>query len=52
MRKYAKSSVFILISIGTIGLLINEFITNWGSIATLAFAAANVIGLVILASAH
>jgi uncharacterized membrane protein YuzA (DUF378 family) len=33
------------IGIGTIGLLVNEFITEWGSIATLLFASFNVIGL-------
>ena len=49
MREVAKLSAFILLIIGTLGLLINEFIFDWGSTATLTFAAANVVGLAILA---
>jgi undecaprenyl pyrophosphate phosphatase UppP len=40
------------ISIGTIGLLVNEFITEWGSIATLLFASFNIIGLSMLVATH
>ncbi len=36
------------IGIGTIGLLVNEFVTEWGSIATLLFASFNIIGLSLL----
>lgn len=36
---------FILLIIGTIGLLINEFIFDWGRSATITFAVINVIGL-------
>ena len=36
---------FILLIIGTIGLLINEFIFDWGRSATITFAVINIIGL-------
>ena len=49
MREVAKLSAFILLIIGTLGLLINECIFDWGRTATLTFAALNVVGLVILA---
>jgi len=49
MREVAKLSAFILLGIGTLGLLINEFIFDWGRSATLTFAALNVVGLAILA---
>ena len=49
MREVAKLSGFILLIIGTLGLLINEFISGWGTTATLTFAALNVVGLAILA---
>jgi len=41
-------SAFILLIIGTLGLLINEFVFDWGRVATLIFATMNVIGLVML----
>jgi len=49
MKQVVKLSAFILLVTGTLGLLINEFIFDWGSIATLTFAALNVMGLAILA---
>ena len=49
MREVAKLSAFILLIIGTLGLLINELIFDWGRTATLTFAALNVVGLAILA---
>jgi len=52
VRKVVKLSAFILLSIGTLGLLINEFIFNWGRIASLTFASINVIGLATLASVY
>ena len=48
MREATKLTAFILLIIGTLGLIINEFIFNWGSSATVAFAAINVAGLVVL----
>jgi len=52
MREAAKVSAFILLGIGTFGLLINEFIFDWGSTATLTFALVNVVGLATLALVH
>jgi len=52
MREAAKLSAFILLIIGTLGLLINEFIFDWGSTATITFASLNVAGLITLAFTH
>ena len=51
MTRIIRLSAFILLIIGTLGLLINEFVFDWGSAATLTFAAVNVVGLVTLAFA-
>ena len=51
MTKIIRLSAFILLIIGTLGLLINEFVFDWGSAATLTFAAVNVVGLATLAFA-
>ena len=40
---------FIVLIIGTIGHLINEFIFDWGRLATVRFTIFNVAGLAILA---
>lgn len=37
---------FALVTVGTLGLLANEFVLEWGRVATLVFAVSNVIGLV------
>ena len=52
MREVLNWSVFILLFIGTFGLIFNEFIFSWGRTATLAFAAVNVAGLAIFAFVH
>jgi hypothetical protein len=39
---------FIALIIGTIGLLLNEFVFNWGTAATLTFAAIDVLGIIAL----
>ena len=49
MREAAKLIAFILLGIGTIGLLVNEFVTDWGRGVTITFACLNVLGLVLLA---
>ncbi len=49
MKENLKLTGFILLFIGTLGLLITEFAFEWGSAATLIFAALNVVGLAILA---
>ncbi|MFC2032114.1 hypothetical protein ACFLUS_01900 [Chloroflexota bacterium] len=40
---------FILVGVGTIGLLLNEFLFDWGTVATIIFAACNLVGLITLA---
>ncbi|MFC2046735.1 hypothetical protein ACFLTK_00445 [Chloroflexota bacterium] len=52
MRESTLLIAFILLIIGTIGLLINELIFNWGRSATLTFAIINVVGLASLAIAY
>ena len=49
MRDIFKLISFLLIAIGTIGLLLNEFAFDWGRAVTVLFAALNVVGLVALA---
>jgi len=49
MNQVVKLAAFILLIIGIIGLLVNEFIAGWGRVATLTFAIFNCIGLAILA---
>jgi len=49
MREVATLIAFILLSIGTSGLLVNEFVTDWGRGITITFACLNVLGLVLLA---
>ena len=48
MRKVIELSAFVFLLIGTLGLLMNEFVFDWGRPATLIFAAANVMGLLAL----
>ena len=54
MKQAVKLSGFILIAIGTLGLIITEFIFDWGGWehATKIFAAVNVVGFATLALAH
>ena len=40
---------FILLIIGTIGILLSELIFNWGRVATIIFAGSNLMGLVTMA---
>ncbi|MFC2063078.1 hypothetical protein ACFLS8_03960 [Chloroflexota bacterium] len=49
MREATLLIAFILMIVGTIGLLINELIFDWGRGATLTFAVINVVGLASLA---
>ncbi len=49
MRESTQLTAFILLIIGTIGLLINELIFDWGRVATMIFAVSNLIGLATLA---
>ena len=52
LRTYIKLSGFTLIIIGTIGLLLNEFVWEHFSSRTIIFAVINFVGLVNLAFAH
>jgi len=52
LRKFIKTSGFVLITVGTIGLLLNEFVWNTSSSRTIIFAIVNFIGLINLAFTH
>ena len=47
-----KLLAFILLIIGTVGLLLNELVFDWGTITTIVLAALNIIGLAILAFSY
>ena len=49
MAEAARILAFILIILGTAGLLVNEFFADLSQGATITFASLNVVGLVILA---
>ena len=49
LGEVARLIGFILLIVGTLGLLINEFVFEWGSAATLTFAVFNLVGLTTLA---
>ncbi len=48
MRKNIKLNTFILLIVGTLGLLMNEYIFHWGRFGTLLFAAFNMIAIALL----
>ena len=52
MREFIKISGFVLIAVGTIGLLLNEFVWNASSSRAIILAVVNFVGLVNLAFAH
>jgi len=52
MRNFLKIIAFILIIVGTAGLLLNEFAWEHSSTRTIIFAVVNFVGLVDLAFAH
>jgi hypothetical protein len=49
LKEVAKTIAFILLIIGTIGLILNEFVADWDRSATITFACLNFVGLVVLA---
>ncbi len=49
MRESIRLIAFLLLIIGTFGLLINEIVFDWGRCATLTFAIINVVGFAFLA---
>ena len=52
LREFIKISGFVLIIIGTVGLLLNEFVWEQSSTRTIIFAVVNLVGLVNLAFAR
>jgi len=52
MRNFLKITAFILIIVGTAGLLLNEFAWEHSSTRTIIFAMVDFVGLVDLAFAH
>jgi len=52
MREFIKIAGFVLILVGTVGLLLNEFIGEYSSTRTIIFAVVNFVGLANLAFAH
>ena len=52
MKEAIKLSGFILLIVGTVGLLVNELAMDWGRTATVTFAIINLVGLITLAVTH
>jgi hypothetical protein len=52
LRSFIKISGFVLIVVGTVGLLLNEFVWDGGTTRTIIFAVVDFVGLVNLAFAH
>jgi hypothetical protein len=52
LRNFIKISGFVLVIIGTAGLLLNEFAWESGSTRTIIFAVVDFVGLVNLAFSH
>ena len=48
MKESAGWIAFLLIIVGTLGLLANEFLFDWGTVATIGFGVSNLIGLMML----
>ena len=48
MRDTLTKIGFTLVIIGTIGLLVNEFVVDWERVATLTLAIMNLAGLITL----
>jgi len=56
LKTFVQASGFLLVAIGTVGLLLNEFVFSGAADVarsrTLIFAVVNLVGLVNLAFAH
>jgi hypothetical protein len=52
MSENAEKTAFVLVALGTMGLLANEFALSWGRIATLVFAGLSLVGFVALGVAR
>jgi len=51
MRTFIKISGFVLVAVGTVGLLLNEFVLAHSSSRTIIFGVVDFVGLVNLAFA-
>jgi len=51
-KEAIKLSGFILLGVGTVGLLVNELVMDWGRTAAVTFAIINLVGFVTLAVTH
>ena len=51
-RRLIKITAFVLIIVGTVGLLLNEFVWEHSSDRTIIFAVVNFVGLVNIAFAQ
>ncbi len=47
MKNKIETTIIAFLGIGTLGLILNEFVLSWGRYGTLAFASFNFIGLVL-----
>ncbi len=52
MKEAIKLGGFILLIVGTVGLLVNELAMDWGRTATVTFAIINLAGFITLAVSH
>jgi hypothetical protein len=52
LRNFIRISGFVLIIVGTVGLLLNEFVWEDGTTRAIIFAVVDFVGLVNLAFAH
>ncbi len=52
MKEAIKLGGFILLIVGTVGLLVNELAMDWGRTATITFAIINLVGFITLAILH
>ena len=47
MKNKIETLIIAFLVIGTLGLILNEFVLSWGSNGTIAFALFNIVGLVL-----
>jgi len=52
MKESTLLIAFVLLIIGTVGLMINELIFDWGRSATITFAIINIVGIASLAFSY
>ena len=48
MRRVIEIIPFVFLIFGTLGLLLDEFLFDWGRVTTLIFAVSNISGLIVL----